>query len=74
MLCAFGVGRIPKINEELMPVNDSNKGEDAERLRQNTRRSLLHVHDVEDIGSVGDGVVFIASPLWLLGETRSLCR
>lgn len=74
MLCAFGVGRIPKINEELMPVNDSNGGKDAERLSQNTRKSLLHVHDMEDIGSVGDGIVLIAAPLSLRGERRSLCR
>ena len=73
VLCAFGVGRIPKIDEELMPVNDSNEGEDAERLSQNTRKSLLHVHDMEDI-SVGNGGMFIASPSWLRGERRSLCR
>ena len=74
MLCAFGVGRIPKIDEELMPINDSNRGEDAERPSQNTRKSLLHVLDMEDIGSVGGAVMFIASPLWLRGERRSLCR
>ena len=74
VLCAFGVGRIPKIDEELMHINDSNTGEDAERLRQNTRNSQLHAHEMEDIGSVGDRVVFIASPLWLRGERRSLCR
>ena len=50
-------------------VNDSNGGEDAERRSQNTRRSLLDMHDMEDIGSVDDGIVFIASPLWLRGET-----
>jgi hypothetical protein len=26
VLCAFGVGRIPKIDEELMAVNESNGG------------------------------------------------
>ena len=74
MLCAFGVGRIPKIDEELMPVNDSNGVEDAEWFSQNTRKSRLHVDDMEDIGSAGDGIVFIASPLLLGGERRSLCR
>lgn len=73
MLCAFGVERISKIDEELMPINDSSREWDAERLSQNTRRSL-HVHDMEDIGSVGNGVVFIASPLWLRAERRLLCR
>ena len=48
MTCAFGVGRIPKIDEDLMPINDSNGGEDAERLSQNTRESLLPVHDMEE--------------------------
>jgi len=57
-----------------MPVNDSNGGEDAERLSQNTRKSPLYVHDMEDIGSVGDEMGFIAAPSWLHGERRSLCR
>ena len=74
MLSAFGVGRIPKINEELMPVNDSNGRWDAERLSPNTRKSVLHVHDMEDVGRVGDEILFIASPSWLRGERRSLCR
>jgi hypothetical protein len=46
----------------------------VERLSQNTRKSLLHVHGTEDIASVGDGGVFIASPLWLRGEMRWLSR
>jgi hypothetical protein len=74
VLCALGVGRIPKIDEEPMHINDSDRGEDAKRLRQNTRNSLLHAHDMEDIGNVRDRIVFIASPLWLRGERRSLCR
>jgi len=73
VICAFGVRRIPKIDKELMPINDSNRGEDAERLSQKSRESLLHVHEVENIGSVGDEMGFIASPSWLRGERRSLC-